>query len=107
MQRRKSRPDTLPPDVVGVRGLSGLFVKLGRVPGGYSVRPLNGGPITVVSKGRIVRHKEVDFMARYSGMSSAARTSAIVHTSLTRAEESLRDRAKTKAKIIRKLGGRK
>lgn len=102
MHHRKSRPDTLPPDVVGVRGLSGLFVKLGRVPGGYTVRPLNGGPITAVSRGRIVRFKEVDFMARYSGMSPEARTSAIVHTALTRAEESLRDRAKHKAQVRRR-----
>ena len=95
---RKRRPDTLAPDVVGVRGLSGLFVKLGRVPGGFTVRPLNGGPITVVSRGMIVKRKEVDFLARYAGMAPSARTSAIVHTSLTRAEESLRDRAKHKAK---------
>lgn len=100
--QRKRRPDTLAPDVVGVRGLSGLFVKLGRVPGGYSVRPLTGGPITVVSRGRIVRHKEVDFMARYAGLDAAARTAAIAHTALVRAEESLRDRARAKAEVIRK-----
>lgn len=100
--QRKRRPDTLPPDVIGVRGASGLFVKIGRVPGGFTVRPLNGGPIMAVSANRIVTHKEVDFMARYSGMTPKARTSAIVHTSLTRAEESLRDRAKHKAAVHRK-----
>lgn len=100
--QRKRRPDTLAPDVIGVRGLSGLFVKMGKAPGGFVVRPLNGGDMTVVSSSRIVKHKEVDFMARYSGMSPSARTSAAVHTSLTRAEESLRDRAKHKARRLGK-----
>lgn len=73
-----------------------MFVTLGRVPGGYAVRPLTGGKPFVVSARRIVKHKHEDFLARYSGMSPSARASAIAHTAHTRGEESLLDRAETK-----------
>lgn len=90
------------PRVIGVKEMPGMYAIIGKVPGGYAVRPLVGGKPFVIHKNRVVDRVHEDFLARYSGTDHHVKVKAVAHTSYKRAVESILDRAETKAQAIRK-----
>jgi hypothetical protein len=104
--RNRPQPESrsCTPDVVVVRGLSGLFVMLGKVPGGFAVRPLCGGDKFVVGTRRVLRPSDEDLLARYSGISDSARATAIAHTMIRRNRYSVFNRGRRKRERFERDG---
>lgn len=74
-----------------------MFVKLGRVPGGFTMRNLAGGAIVVVHASRLNPINHRDLILRYAHTSDSAMSSALSHTALARMRWHLKDRARAKA----------
>lgn len=79
-----------------------MYVKLGRVPGGFTVRNLAGGPIMIVHASRLDPIDHRDLILRYAHTSDSAMGSALSHTALARMRWHLKDRARAKAERLKR-----